>query len=225
MTEDFPRPSADAAQQVPAWAAVVPVKPFARAKSRLSTLGDEVRLDLVAAFAHDTVTALQDSCAVDLVLVVTDELALVRALVGTGVVTVPEGHGDDLNATLVQGAAEAVRRRPDLRPLAVCADLPALTGAVLDDFLGSLPGSGPAWFVADRTATGTTTYLARGLDDFAPRFGPGSAAAHRGDGAVDASGAAAPALRRDVDTPEDLAEAVTLGVGERTRWVVTRHRL
>jgi 2-phospho-L-lactate guanylyltransferase len=203
----------------------VPVKPFSRAKSRLAGLGDDARQDLVAAFAHDTVNALLDCGHVGLVLVVTDELALSRALAGTGVVAVPEGHGGDLNATLVQGAAEAVRRRPDLRPLAVCADLPALTGEAMDGFLAQVPLEGQDWFVADVAGTGTTTYLASTVGDFAPRFGRDSAAAHREAGAVEASGSAPAVLRRDVDTPEDLADAVALGVGERTRWVVTRHRL
>jgi 2-phospho-L-lactate guanylyltransferase len=203
----------------------VPVKTFARAKSRLSARGEDARLDLVAACAQDTLAALQDSRLVGLVVVVTDELALVRAVAGTGVVAVPEGHGDDLNATLVQGAAEAVRRRPDLRPLAICADLPSLTGADLDAFLAALPEPGPAWFVADRAGTGTTTYLADSPADFSPAYGVGSARSHRAAGAIDVSPLAPEALRRDVDTPEDLADAVDLGVGERTRFVVTRHRL
>ena len=207
------------------WAAVVPVKPFARAKSRLAGLGEQARLDLVAAFAHDTVSAVAESGRVGLVVVVTDELALVRAFAGSGVVAVPEGHGDDLNATLLQGAAEALRRRPDLRPLAVCADLPALTGAALDEFLGAQAAVGTDWFVADVAGTGTTTYLASTLEAFAPRFGPGSADAHRTAGAGEMSEAAPAGLRRDVDTPDDLADAVALGVGERTRWAVTRHRL
>ncbi len=225
MDQDPTSHPRDRADQAPSWAAVVPVKPFARAKSRLSSLGEEVRLDLVAAFAQDTIASLQESRSIGLVVVVTDELALVQALAGTGVVAVPEGHGDDLNATLVQGAAEAVRRRPDLRPLAICADLPALTGEAVDAFLTALPGEGPTWFVADRAGTGTTTYLAGGTGDFAPRFGAASARAHREAGTSDASDVAPEALRRDVDTPEDLTDAIALGVGERTRWVVTRHRL
>lgn len=207
------------------WAAVVPVKPFSRAKSRLAGLGDEVRRDLVAAFAQDTVEALLESRRVGLVVVVTDELALTRALAGTGVVAIPEGHGDDLNATLAQGAAEAVRRRPDLRPLAVCADLPGLTGEAVDAFLAHDLPDGDEWFVADHAGTGTTTYLASALGRFGPRFGQGSAAAHRAAGVVEVSEAAPEVMRRDVDTPTDLVDAIALGVGERTRWVVTRHRL
>lgn len=207
------------------WAAVVPVKPFSRAKSRLADLGDEVRRDLVAAFAQDTVEALLDSRRVGLVLVVTDEMALSRALAGTGVVAIPEGHGDDLNATLVQGAAEAARHRPDLMPFALCADLPALTGEAVDRFLGSGFPDGDRWFVADHAGTGTTTYLASAVGHFEPRFGHGSADAHRAAGVVEVSDLAPEVLRRDVDTPADLTQAVALGVGERTRWVVTRHRL
>ena len=225
MTESAPRRSSTSPLDGVSWAAVVPVKPFGRAKSRLAGLGREARLDLVAAFAQDTVEALLDSRLAGLVVVVTDELALSRALAGTGAVAVPEGHGGDLNATLGQGASEAVRRRPDLRPLAVCADLPALTGSAVDDFLAALPAEGDDWFVADTAGSGTTTYLAADLAHFAPRFGAESAHAHRTAGAADVSAAAPEVLRRDVDTPEDLAQAVALGVGERTRWAVTRHRL
>ena len=207
------------------WAAVLPVKPFARAKSRLAALGDEARRDLVAAFAHDTIEALLDCRRVGLVVVVTDEVGLGRALAGTGAVAVPEGHGDDLNATLVQGAAEAARRRPDLRPLAICADLPALTGGAMDAFLTEVPDEGDGWFVPDVAGTGTTTYLASEVARFTPRFGRESADRHRTDGVRDLGAVAPEVLRRDVDTPDDLADAIALGVGERTRWVVTRHRL
>jgi 2-phospho-L-lactate guanylyltransferase len=107
----------------------------------------------------------------------------------------------------------------------VCADLPALTGEAVDRFLGPGFPAGQEWFVADVAGTGTTTYLAAALDGFAPHFGRGSADAHRRAGAVELSDAAPEVLRRDVDTPADLADAVAVGVGERTRWVVTRHRL
>jgi 2-phospho-L-lactate guanylyltransferase len=225
MTEPTQRSDGTSPVAAGSWAAVLPVKPFVRAKSRLAALGDEVRRDLVAAFAQDTIEALLDSRRVGLVVVVTDEVGLGRALAGTGAVAVPEGHGGDLNATLVQGAAEAARRRPDLHPLAVCADLPALRGEAMDGFLSSLPDGGDGWFVPDAAGTGTTTYLAVDLARFAPCFGHGSAQAHRAGGALDVGDAAPGVLRRDVDTPEDLAQAIALGVGERTRWAVTRHRL
>jgi 2-phospho-L-lactate guanylyltransferase len=48
-----------------------------------------------------------------------------------------------------------------------------------------------------------------------PRFGAGSALRHRAAGAHPLSGNW-PGLRRDVDTEQDLREAVDLGVGAHT---------
>ncbi|WP_148574554.1 2-phospho-L-lactate guanylyltransferase [Nocardioides caldifontis] len=198
---------------------VVPVKPLRVAKSRLAPLGDELRRELVAAFAVDTVVAVSESPSVGGVLVVTDEVGLARELQELGVAAVPDGTSGDLNATLQQGAAELVRRRPDLAPVAMCADLPCLRSDELTATLaGCTPGS--AAFVPDAAGTGTTLYTAPDLERFRPRFGPGSRGAHETAGALPL--AAPPSLRRDVDTAEDLEAARELGVGARTGWVLTR---
>ena len=73
--------------------------------------------------------------------------------------------------------------------------------------------------MADRAGTGTTLYTADNLARFAPQFGAGSCAAHRAAGAVEIGGDAMTSVRQDVDTPDDLADALTLGVGARTAWV------
>jgi 2-phospho-L-lactate guanylyltransferase len=49
-----------------------------------------------------------------------------------------------------------------------------------------------------------------------PRFGAGSLAAHRDDGAT-VLDLDVPGLRRDVDTVADLAAAARIGCGPRTR--------
>ena len=108
------------------FAVLVPVKPPAFAKSRLRDLGDDARRDLAAAFAADTVTAAAACPLVDRVLVVTDDHVLARGLADLGADVIPDGTSDDLNGTLAQAAAEMHRRRPDLRLVALCADLPAL---------------------------------------------------------------------------------------------------
>jgi 2-phospho-L-lactate guanylyltransferase len=203
---------------VPSYGVVVPVKSLSRAKSRLASLGDEVRRGLMLAFVVDTVHAVLDCTAVSRVLVVTDEVALARGLAELGVDAIPDGHTGDLNASLVQGAAELLRRDPALRPVALCGDLPALRSDELADVLGA-SAAHPVAFVTDRAGTGTTLYTADSLDRFAPQFGAGSGAAHRAAGAVEIGGDAVTSVRQDVDTPEDLAEALTLGVGARTAWV------
>jgi 2-phospho-L-lactate guanylyltransferase len=206
------------------WGAVIPAKRLAGAKSRLAELGDDVRRELVVAFLHDTVSTVLECRAVGLVVVVTDDVALARTATDLGAWPIPDGHSDDLNASLVQGAADALRRRPDVGLLTVCADLPALRADDLETWLAVKPEATAA-VVADAAGTGTTVLRSVGRESYAPAFGPGSRAAHVAGGAHDLTDRAPQTLRRDVDTPADLAAARELGLGERTRWVLTRHGL
>jgi 2-phospho-L-lactate guanylyltransferase len=206
------------------WGAVVPAKRLATAKSRLAELGDDVRRELVVAFLHDTVSAVLDTTLVQLVVVVTDDLTLARAADGLGAWSIPDGHGSDLNASLEQAAADVVRRAPELAVLATVADLPCLRPDHLDAWLGAGEDLVNA-LVADAGGTGTTVLRAQGPTSFVPSFGAGSRQAHVSRGVHDLTDVAAATLRQDVDVPVDLAAARALGLGERTRWVLTRHRL
>ena len=194
---------------------VVPVKPPAHGKSRMSGLPDEQRSLLARAFALDTVAAVLASPSVRAVVAVTDDFRFAADLSAAGCVVLPDGVSGDLNATLVQAAFECVRRWPTAGVAAVCADLPALRTTDLDEALAAVPGSRAA-FVADTGGTGTTMYAARAIADFAPRFGVGSAAAHRAAGAIALDGDW-PSLRQDVDEVVDLGRALLLGVGKHTR--------
>ena len=206
------------AQAGPSYGVVLPLKRLALAKTRLQDVPDAVRADLVTAFLADTLAAVSSCPAVGGVLVVTDEVPLAHALRVEGVAAVPDGVSGDLNATLVQGAAELLRTRPGLRPVALCADLPCLRAADLTRALRSAPGETPA-FVPDAAGEATTLYTAPTLDRFSPRFGHRSRTAHLAAGASEL--AAAPTLRRDVDTPADLAAARALGLGPRTALALT----
>lgn len=202
---------------------MLPVKRLAVAKSRLASLGDEVRRELATAFVLDTVSAAVECGPVGRVLVVTDEIALATAVRGLGADALPDGQPGDLNAALQQGVAELVRREPELRPVALCADLPALRPVDLEVALGhAAQVAGPA-FVADAEGTGTTLYAAPDHDAFLPRFGEGSRAAHLAAGATELD--APDTVRLDVDTPGQLDEARRRGVGPRTSWVLTHHGL
>lgn len=190
---------------------VVPAKPLSRGKSRLVGIPDEQRRALAQAFLHDTVRAAVATRGVSAVLVVTDDFRLAATLRGICAV-IPDGVSDDLNGTLRLAAAETQRRWPGSRPVAVCADLPALTPdalrAVLDEVTVHAPTS-PA-FVADRMGTGTTLYTAP-PEQFRPRFGGESAQRHRDAGAVALS--AGPQVSHDVDDMADLGRAMVLGLG------------
>lgn len=198
------------------FALLVPVKPPARGKSRLVGLPDDTRRDLATAFALDTVAAALAAERVGAVLAVTDDALFSTRLAALGCAAIPDGVTGDLNASLRQAAAEAHRRWPDLRPAALCADLPALRPEDLDATLAEV-GPEPA-YVPDAAGTGTTLYTAD-RDRFDPMFGPGSRAAH--DLRATVVGLAARSLRRDVDDLDDLRDAIDLGVGPHTAPLTT----
>ncbi|NYD42460.1 2-phospho-L-lactate guanylyltransferase [Nocardioides panaciterrulae] len=197
----------------PQFAVLVPVKPPAQGKSRLVAPSQELRRGLAAAFALDTVAACLAAGRVAAVLAVTDDAAFSQRLAEAGCAAIPDGVSGDLNATLRQAAAEAGRRWPELEPVAVCADLPALRPGDLDEALAAVPAARPC-FVSDAAGVGTTMYAAP-LDHFDPRFGVGSRLAHLGTGAVELGGDLR-TLRHDVDDLEDLRQVLALGLGDHT---------
>ncbi|MFM9594338.1 2-phospho-L-lactate guanylyltransferase [Streptomyces scabiei] len=208
------------------WTLVVPVKPLARAKSRLSdTAADAVRPGLALAFAQDTVAAALAATAVRGVVVVTDDPLAARELTALGVRTVPEdprgGPGDGLNAALRHGAALVRDVRPQSPVAALNADLPALRPGELTRVLDAAAAF-PRAFLADAAGTGTTLLAAAPGHGLCPAFGPGSRTRHRRSGAVELDLTAVDSVRQDVDTGDDLRAALGLGVGPRTAAVAAR---
>lgn len=199
----------------PRFGVIVPVKPPAVAKSRLGRLGDDVRRSLAVAFAADTIEAALRAGLVDVVLAVTDDHRLAADLRAMGAEVMPDGTTDDLNGSLVQAAAELARRCPGRRPTALCADLPALRPDDLDRALAA-SAEHRLGFVADADRVGTTMLVAEDTASFRPAFGPGSRVEHRSWGAVEIELEDLDRLRRDVDTPDDLAAALRMGIGPRS---------
>ncbi|WDZ87396.1 2-phospho-L-lactate guanylyltransferase [Micromonospora cathayae] len=203
----------------PSWTVVVPVKRLEGAKSRLrGALPGVPHEALALALALDTVDAVLACDAVGAVLVVTDDTRVAAAVRAAGARVLPDAPdaGPDaaarLNAALRHGAATAGGGLV----AGLTADLPALRPAELGAALraaGHLPGV--RHFVADAPGDGTVLLAAPAGVPLDPRFGVGSAAAHAASGALSLAGAW-PTLRRDVDTPADLAVAAGLGLGPRT---------
>ncbi len=197
------------------WSVVIPVKVLALAKSRLAGLAGPARSELALAMAADTVRAAAACPAVAAVVVVTDDPAAAAALGALGARVVADEPDAGLNPALAHGAAVAAASWPERGTAALAADLPALRPAELDRGLRAA-AQWPEAFVADAEGSGTTLYAARPGAAFRPRFGPGSAARYRDGGATEIVLADVPSLRSDVDTPADLQNAITLGVGPRT---------
>lgn len=205
---------------------LVPVKPLARAKTRLrGVVGGsvdsrgalaEAHGRLVLALTRDTVAAATSAAMVRRTVAICSDEAVCTALLSDGVEAILDEPAAGLNPALRYG--EVVLRTAGLSTAVVAlqADLPALRPHELDCAIRDGLATGGRAFCTDRAGTGTTLLLAPPGQPLDPRFGPASAAAHRATGARELPGCG-PGLRCDVDTAADLAVARNLGLGRFTR--------
>jgi 2-phospho-L-lactate/phosphoenolpyruvate guanylyltransferase len=199
---------------------VIAVKRLESAKSRLAPVfAAPVREQLVLAMLVDTISAATRVDAVESITVVTPDDTAAAAARELGALVLPDptapGHRDPLNNALRAAAGD------DVNVAVLQGDLPALRTDELAEAI-TAARTHPRSFVADRHGDGTAALFAFGapLD---PRFGPDSAGRHRRSGAVELTGGW-PGLRCDIDTPEDLDAAATLGLGTATSRLTTDGR-
>lgn len=203
---------------MPGWTAVIPVKAWTRAKTRLEA-PDDARVEFARAVALDTVDTVAASQMVDRILVVTDEPTLTDVLTSLDrIVVLPEpraASSDQLNHAIRVARDWASAHAPTSPIVVVPADLPALSTAGLDEAVEQL-----ALFdrshIPDHRGEGTTLSAAAQPSLLNPRYGPASERAHADSGSVPILGVQLGA-RLDVDTLEDVRGAVDLGVGRRTQ--------
>ncbi|MFJ8747875.1 2-phospho-L-lactate guanylyltransferase [Streptomyces sp. NPDC102441] len=198
------------------WSLVVPLKPLARAKSRLGrAVGGELRPRLALAFAQDTVAAALSCPAVRDVVVVTDDPVAGAALAALGARAVADTPAAGLDAAMEHGARSVRARRGDAAVAVLNADLPALRPDELARVL-EFSAAFPRAFVGDAQGIGTTFLSATPGVELRPAFGGASRARHLASGAVEISLPGIDSVRRDVDTGDDLGVALSLGVGRFT---------
>lgn len=201
---------------------VIPLKPLARAKSRLSdTAGDHVRPGLALAFAQDTVAAALASAAVRGVAVVTDDPLAGTELAALGAAIVADEPRTGLNSALAHGERAVRAALPETPLAALNADLPALRPAELTRAL-DLAAEFPRAFLPDAEGVGTTLLTAIGGQSLRPCFGTDSRRRHSVSGAVELPLRGLDSVRQDVDTGADLRAALALGVGARTATAAAR---
>jgi len=207
----------------PAIDVVITVKPLDRAKSRLvgaadRGVGDRAAHEALAlALVRDTAAAAMATPNVRRLLVVTSDPVIRERLAGDGVPTTPDTPDRGLNAAFAHGADLLLAADPLATVAALQSDLPALRPEELAKAIAE--AAGHRAYCADRQGTGTTLLIAAAGTRLDPRFGPGSAAAHAGSGAIRIGDAFA-SLRCDVDTAGDLAIASKLGLGRETASLV-----
>lgn len=192
-------------------ATIIPVKPFAEGKSRLSNcLSDERRYTLNRnMFRHVLKTALATQGIHDILVISRDEEALNLAE-KEGAHAILEGHNSNLNAALdVARKASAALNATAL--LIVPADLAKLEPTDLIDILTSADDHAPTTSLViiapDESQRGTNALFIRPPDSISFLFGAKSFERHRAtaiDLGCQVSVLNNPNLSFDVDEPKDL---------------------
>jgi len=196
---------------------IIAVKRLSDAKTRLASAfspGD--REGVVLAMLLDTITAASSVMAVRTITVVTPDPVAAEAVRELGarvlVDPTPAGHPDPLNNAISVTEAAIRAETPNVGVLQ--GDLPALQPRELAEAIAQARLHQRS-FVSDRHGTGTSALFAFGVP-LAPLLGSDSARRHKDSGAVELTGRW-PGLRCDIDTPDDLATALGLGVGALTK--------
>ena len=196
---------------------IIAVKRLSDAKTRLASAfspGD--REGVVLAMLLDTITAASSVMAVRTITVVTPDPVAAEAVRELGahvfVDPTPAGHPDPLNNAISVTEAAIRAETPNVGVLQ--GDLPALQPRELAEAIAQARHHQRS-FVSDRHGTGTSALFAFGVP-LAPVLGTDSARRHKDSGAVELTGRW-PGLRCDIDTPDDLATALGLGVGALTK--------
>jgi 2-phospho-L-lactate guanylyltransferase len=196
-------------------AAILPVKRFAAAKSRLGeSVADPLRLQLAQAMVADVLLALAQTAWIERTIVVTREDGLLETAREHGALIVRDDEERGQSAAVALGVRRALEDGIE-RVLCIPGDCPALDPAELDALLDPAGPDGTGAreeprvvIVPDRHGTGTNGLLLMPPDAIAPSFGPGSFERHRR--LASAAGASCrlerpPSLTLDIDTGADLA--------------------
>jgi 2-phospho-L-lactate/phosphoenolpyruvate guanylyltransferase len=202
---------------------IVAIKRLSAAKTRLMPMFDALvhgaREELVLAMLVDTITAASAVPAVRAITVVTPDDVAADAARSHGAQVLmdptPLGHVDPLNTAL--RTAESAIRSHTSNVAVLQGDLPAMQSRELAQAL-SAARAAPRSFVSDRHGTGTAALFAFNVR-LDPHFGPNSARRHADSGAIELT-RPWPGLRCDIDTQDDLAAALRLGVGIATKRTV-----
>lgn len=192
--------------------AILPVKRFARAKTRLvETIGPPGRAALLRAMLADVIEALERARQIERVILVTGEgraekVAMERAKRGPKPLEVlrdPSDHGHSEAATL--GIIRAKSLGAQCTAL-LPGDCPLLDSNELDSALSDVTDDS-VLVIPDRHGTGTNGLVLCPGDAIGPAFGPGSCERHL-DRATRAGWTATrrdvASLALDLDTPDDL---------------------
>jgi 2-phospho-L-lactate guanylyltransferase len=191
---------------LPVWA-IVPVKPFAHAKSRLaSVLDEDERAALSRSFLEHALGVIAQVPGIARTLVVSrdpDALALAER---SGARTLGENGASGLNAALTL-AARVAREGQAGAVLILPTDLPLLTADEVRQIVAEDDGTPRVVIVPDRHEQGTNALLVRPPEALPLAFGDGSFTRHTAlarRAGLPVRVLRLPGAALDVDVPEDL---------------------
>lgn len=187
--------------------AIVPVKPFASAKSRLaSVLSAEERAGLSREFLGHALGVLAQVPAIARTLVVSRDPAALAVARAQGATTVLETGAQGLNAALTH-ATRVARDGQAGAVLILPTDLPLLSAADVAELVGEDSARPLVVIAPDRHELGTNALLVRPPDVLPYAFGEGSFMRHVAlatNAGVRVHVCRLPGIRLDVDVPDDL---------------------
>ena len=190
-------------------AAILPVKRFSAAKSRLGASGvaETLRQRLARAMVADVLQALSQMGSIELTIVVTRERTLAELAAEHGALLLADTVEDGQSAAVALGVRRALGDGIE-RVLCIPGDCPALDPAELDALLAAADAraseGAEVTIVPDRHGTGTNGLLLAPPDAIQPAFGPGSCERH-------ASLARAAGVRCEIERPASLLLDVDTG--------------
>jgi 2-phospho-L-lactate guanylyltransferase len=191
-------------------AAILPVKRFTLAKSRLEPgLGQGARRALAAAMFEDVLGALLRSTLLDRIIIVSGEPSVRDAAADPKLMFVQDLTEKGQSSAALAGLARAATLGHE-RVLLVPGDTPLVDPLELDNLIANATlAELELVIVPDRHGSGTNALLVDPTASFHPQFGPGSRERHeeqarRRDFRYEVE--EVPSLLLDIDTPDDLAE-------------------
>lgn len=190
---------------VPPWV-VIPIKPLATAKSRLSSiLSIEDRQKLVLSLFQNTITKLNQWDQIGGILVVSADTTYKNHIVDPGITFLKENQASGLNASIRLAANYLIARSIESM-LVIHADMPFLNQKDLDLFLckKTVPG---LTIASDHHGTGTNVMLVSPPDLIPFSYGENSYQHHIQSAqkiGVPVNSFFSEALAFDIDLPVDL---------------------
>ncbi len=186
--------------------AVLPIKSFAAAKTRLAADLGVPQPELASEMAAGVLRALCEARGLEGVIVVTRERSVMDLADELGAEIVEEEDLRGHSAAALLGMRRALEQEAD-RVLLAAGDCPLLGAQDVDALLSRHDGPGVV-ILTDRHGTGTNGLLLTPADAIAPSFGMGSRERHAEiahHAGVAWTVESVPAFAMDVDTAEDLA--------------------